>query len=171
MAKTEKVSQPVEISGAREALAKLRGLPKEAQAAMRVAARAIVDEETPRIKAAGRRTDRQSALVAGVIRTKSDRYPTIVAGGKKKVKPSRRISRSTTEFTKSGKGKLVKPSAGDIFFGAEFGGRRRKTTMQFQRHTGRKGRWFWPTIRKDEKRIGEQWLEAVDQVADDWSDR
>lgn len=156
-------SEIVEVDGADEARRRIMALPKVASKAMREAAREIVDDEVPRIKraAAG---DRVSQLVAGAIRTRSDRFPTIVAGGSKKLAPSRKIHRSRTEKTKSGRGKLVKPSAGELFFGAEFGGRRRKTTRQFRAHKGKEGYWFWPTLRADAERIGDQWVGAIDQV-------
>ena len=113
---------------------------------------------------------KQSKLVAGVIRAKRDRVPSIAAGGSKKVAPSRKIYRSTTNRTKTGRGKLVKPSAGDIFFGAEFGGRRRKTTQQFRPHRGRKGYWFWPQLRADEARMISAYDEAVTGVLREWGD-
>lgn len=159
--------ETVEVQGADDALAKLKGLPKTANQALREKARAIVDEETPRLVAAGKSSDRQSRMVASAIRTRADRFPTIVAGGSKKLTPSRKIHRSRTQRTKTGRGKLVKPEAGQVFFGAEFGGRKRKTTQQFRTHQGRTGYWFWPTLRADEDRIGRRWLEAVDQVVEE----
>lgn len=160
----------VEVEGLDAAFRALRGLSKEGSTAMRERARFIADDEAARIKSAGLSSDPQSRLVAGQIRTRSDRVPVILAGGSKKLAPARKIHRSTTSFTKTGKGKLVKPSAGDVFFGAEFGGKRRKTTQQFRPHLGRQGYWLWPTIRKDEQRMVDQWMKAVDLVAAVWKD-
>lgn len=154
--------EAVELTGAEQARARIAALPKTANKAMRESARAIVDDEVPRIQLAA--NDPQSRLVARAIRSRSDRYPTIVAGGSKKLAPSRKIYRSTTQRTKSGRGKLVKPTAGELFFGAEFGGRKRPTTQQFRPHKGKTGYWFWPTIRRDSDQIGSRWLEAIEAV-------
>lgn len=159
----------VEVEGADRVRAKLKGLPREANTKLREKARAIVNDVTPRLITAAKGSDAQSRLVAGAIRTRSDRYPTIMAGGSKKLNPSRRISRSRTQRTKSGRGKLMKPSAGDVFFGSEFGGQKRKTTQQFRPSKGREGYWFWPTLRQEETRIGQQWLDAVDEVLEEAS--
>lgn len=145
-----RVSESVTLEGADEARKKLRGLDKTANAELRLKARAIVDDVTPELKTAGQGSDRQSALVAGVIRTRSDRFPTIVAGGSKKLRTGKDA-----------------PRAGQLFFGAEFGGQRRKSTQQFREHKGRTGYWFWPTIRRHEDQIGKRWLEAVDEVVEE----
>lgn len=160
----DRLTDKIHVDGADEAIAKLKGLDKAANAAIRDAAGEIVKSEVPAIQAAARAESKQARLVASVIRAKRDRFPVIVAGGSKKVVPSRKISRSRTEKTKTGRGKLVKPSAGQIFFGAEFGGQGRSTTQQFKPHRGKHGYFFWPTIRRDEEKIARQWLEAVDQV-------
>ena len=162
----------IEVPDLKQTLATLNKLPNEATVAMRDASQQIAQDEADRLRSAGMSSgDKQSKLVAGVIRAKRDRVPAIAAGGAKKVAPSRKIYRSTTNRTKTGRGKLVKPSAGDIFFGAEFGGRRRKTTQQFRPHRGRKGYWFWPQLRADEARMISAYDEAVtDVLGREWGD-
>jgi hypothetical protein len=60
--------------------------------------------------------------------------------------------------------------AGDVFFGAEFGGRGRPTTQQFPAYRGRVGYFFWPTIRADSQAITRQWETALDALAKTWDD-
>ena len=58
-------------------------------------------------------------------------------------------------------------STRQVFAGVDFSGERtRVTTAQFRPWKGRQGYWFWPTLRRDEGRIGEQWLGAVDAVVE-----
>lgn len=71
----------------------------------------------------------------------------------------------------------IKPSAGAVSagvalggaaypmaLGAEFGGRGRPTTMQFQPHLGRTGYFVYPTIRRDGDRIESEYREGIDHV-------
>jgi hypothetical protein len=53
-------------------------------------------------------------------------------------------------------------AAGQMALGTEFGGQRRKTTMQFRPHRGRQGYFFWPSIRSSSERIKRMWDELVD---------
>lgn len=141
-------SQGIEVEGLRPLLSALNKLPKEMNARLRTASLDIADTEAQRIQTAGRSSDAQSRLVAPTVRARRDRVPTIVAGGKKKLPAEGR------------------PRAMDIFFGAEYGGQKRKTTQQFRPHRGGKGYWFWPTIRRDEEQIVTTWMDAVNDVLD-----
>lgn len=49
--------------------------------------------------------------------------------------------------------------------GAEFGGRRRPTTQQFEPWTGKTGRFFYPTIRDTEDEFMAVYERAIDQLA------
>lgn len=57
-----------------------------------------------------------------------------------------------------------KVTMGDVFFGAEFGGRRRKTTQQFLRHRGRQGYFFWQAVRDNKSFIAEAYQDAIESV-------
>jgi hypothetical protein len=57
-----------------------------------------------------------------------------------------------------------KVTYGDVFFGAEFGGRRRKTTQQFLRHRGRQGYFFWQAVRDSRSYIAKEYVQAIDDV-------
>lgn len=160
------------VDGLDGLFAALRTLPKEASQAMREGARKIADRELPRVVSAGLASDKQSALVARTITTKSDRVPTIRAGGPKTLPIERKAYRSTTRKLKSGRGKLVKPKAGDVFFGAEFGGGGRPTTRQFRPHKGHDGYWLWPTLRDDADDMLDAYQQLIDKVLSaDWGAR
>ena len=47
---------------------------------------------------------------------------------------------------------------------ALFGGRRRKTTMQFKQHRGTTGYTFWPTVRRSRGDIAKHYLNEIDDV-------
>ena len=53
---------------------------------------------------------------------------------------------------------------GDVFFGAEFGGRRRKTTQQFLRHRGRQGYFFWQAVRDNRSYIANAYEDAIKTI-------
>jgi len=92
------------------------------------------------------------ASVYDGLRAASALYPTIALRGSG-------VYRSTKRGRKN-----VKNS--DIFFGAEFGGRARNTTMQFLPHLGKTGYAFWPTVRNSRGAIAEHYLNVLDEVID-----
>lgn len=94
---------------------------------------------------------RQARLAAKTIKVKRDRVPVIVAGG------SRKVRRGV--------------SAGDVFFGSEFGGRRRTTTQQFRRHRGTKGYWFYPWIRRNRKKMLARYDQVLTKMTYKWTSR
>lgn len=55
-----------------------------------------------------------------------------------------------------------------LFFGAEFGGQGRPTTMQFPPYQGKRGYWFYPTARENADRFNQQWADAVDVAMKPW---
>lgn len=60
--------------------------------------------------------------------------------------------------------------AAAIFYGAEFGGRRRRTTQQFQPFRGQRGYFMFPQLAADEDRLDKAGLEAADKIIDEWED-
>lgn len=140
----------VKVEGLRATLRKLSVLDddsRELTASIRSAAQKIADAEASRIVAAGQARGSTARLAARSVRAVRDRDPKIVAGGGRKL----------------GHGK-----ADDLFFGAEFGGQRRKTTMQFPPHRGTVGYWYWPTLREDAAEMAREWSTVVDDIADAW---
>ena len=116
----------------------------------------------PSLKKAGKKTadlvaDRTRSSASGPwaavydgLRASSALYPTIALRGG-----------GVFRATKRGRGNVKNR---DVFFGAEFGGRRRKTTMQFKQHRGTTGYVFWPTVRRSRGDIAKHYLNEIDDV-------
>lgn len=140
----------IEVEGLREVLTRLNKLGPDLNREVRVSAKAIAEEEAGRIRsAAGGSGDIVSAAVGATVRARSDRLPSIVGGG------ARRLQQLSG-----------KPRLSDVFFGAEYGGGKRATTRQFRPHRGKTGYWFWPQLREDQELMLRQWTEALDRVLD-----
>ena len=143
--KAKRVKSSVYVEGLKPVLKQLTALGKDLNAEVRTSAKQIAEEETAAIKTAAG-GDKLSAAVATTIRARSDRLPAIVGGGARKLPISGR------------------PPGGAVFFGAEFGGQKRPTTMQFRPHRGRQGYWLWPTLEKDREQMMLRWSEAVERA-------
>ncbi|MFV0446390.1 MAG: hypothetical protein ACK5Q5_22685 [Planctomycetaceae bacterium] len=126
----------------------LNHLPRTATREILEAAKAIAIDEAGRIR--GRASTAQQRAVAPSVRARSDRFPAIIAGGARRAV--------------SGGGRVS-----EVFFGAEFGGRGRKTTQQFQPHRGTRGYFVYPTFRADEDRMMKRWEQAVKAIEREWS--
>jgi hypothetical protein len=113
----------------------------------------------------------QAQVVVNGLRARRDRIPTIKLDHNK-LYPSK--SRSNR---KRGRGRLGpglasagikgfdrKVTYGDVFYGAEFGGRARKTTQQFLRHRGRQGYFFWQAVRDNKSYIVQEYSDAIERV-------
>lgn len=98
------------------------------------------------------------ARVFGAFKSKLDRYPVVALDGRKVFRRSRAVSRRT------GKRAANSTKMADVFFGAEFGGQARRTTMQFPAYRGNQGYVFWPTVRANRGKIAEEYLTAIDRV-------
>ncbi|MGC4106047.1 MAG: hypothetical protein QM753_06790 [Thermomicrobiales bacterium] len=145
------VRMDVEIDGLAEMRARIRALPRTAQVELRDAAQAIADDEVVRIRRAAAGSSAQSARLAGFIRATRDRMPAISAGGNRRG------------------GFSGGATAGQVFFGAEFGGEGRATTMQFRPHRGREGYFFFPTLREDQDRMLARYQQALAQIEREWA--
>ena len=55
-----------------------------------------------------------------------------------------------------------------IFYGAEFGGQARPSTMHFPPHMGRRGYWLYPAKRQNEDRFMEIWDKGIQAAMDRW---
>jgi hypothetical protein len=55
-----------------------------------------------------------------------------------------------------------------VFFGAEFGGQRRKTTQQFRPYRGKQGYWFYPTLRAATPKVLDDYGHALDRAIRKW---
>ena len=141
----------VRVEGVASTLSALRKMPIDFRKAAKDAAENISITEAAKIVRNAH--TRQQQLAAQSVRARRGQTPSIAAGGGIRVHSRKRSVR-----------------AGDVFFGAEFGGRGRPTTQQFPAHRGRQGYFFWPTIRDDAEAITRQWETALDAIAKDWDD-
>jgi hypothetical protein len=96
----------------------------------------------------------QAQAVVNKLRARRDRIPTVKLDSKQAFVSASRPNRK----------RKTKVNAGDVFFGAEFGGRRRPTTMQFLRHRGRQGYFFWQAVRDNKSFIAKEYSEKIDLV-------
>ena len=100
------------------------------------------------------------------LKARSDRFPTIALSG----------SSGFVSSSAPNRKRKKKVNRADVFFGAEFGGRARRSTNQFNPYvkspTGRGGRgyFFFPTVRKDAQKIADQYLDAIDAILRKLSD-
>lgn len=141
--------------GMRETLAAFRYLPKEAnqelrQSSLRIAA--LLAESAK--DASG--IDAQSAAVGKTVRAIKDRVPVVQAGG------ARRVTSTGTR-------------AHELLFLSEFGMTRRSGWYASPRygrsegrqaapHQGRRGRWFFPTVEREQPRVVAEWDRAADAI-------
>jgi hypothetical protein len=145
----------LQIRGLKETLRAFNAYGKDANRELRQAAGGVADSLVPVLVLAAGMASPQAALVAPSVRRRSDRVPVIVAGGSRRVRPSTRSGRRVT--------------AGDIFFGSEFGGGRRPSTRQFPPWVGTTGYWFWPTVRAHLPRLRREYIRTLDELAARWA--
>jgi hypothetical protein len=96
----------------------------------------------------------QASQVVNGLRARNDRIPTIKLDSKRGFVSASRPNRKRKN----------KVTMGQVFFGAEFGGRRTKKTQQFLRHRGRQGYFFWQAVRDSKGTIATEYLAAIDTV-------
>lgn len=99
----------------------------------------------------------QAQAVVNGLRARRDRIPTIRLDHKRGFVSASRPNRK----------RKTKVTMGNVFFGAEFGGRRRSTTKQFLRHRGRQGYFFWQAVRDKKSYIVEEYTDAIERVLKD----
>lgn len=107
----------------------------------------------------------QASQVVRGLRARRDRIPTIKLDHNKLYKSGSRSNKSRTEGKAFGPGMTRKVVFGDVFFGAEFGGRGSKKTQQFLRHRGKQGYFFWQAVRDSRSYIAKEYVRAIDDIA------
>ena len=55
-----------------------------------------------------------------------------------------------------------------LFYGEEFGGQARPSTMQFPPHQGQRGYWFFPAARENADKFQKVWEAAIDEATKSW---
>jgi len=158
----------VEVKDLFETLRKFQKASPEFNKEMRKVAYSIATKLAAEVKveagAAGSTPGRarQYLQVAKGLRASNERIPTIKLRGNE---PFKSTTRPVNQNLRKGvKGRNKKVVLSDIFFGAEFGGGARRTTLQFLRHRGQSGYFFWPTVRKRKNEIAKEYLEGIDKV-------
>lgn len=134
-----------EVRGISELLRALGKIPKDLQNDVRDASTEIANDLVN--AASNAASTPQQQLAATGLKVKRDRVPSIRVG-RNMVKPGVRES--------------------DIFYGAEFGGRGRPTTMQFPPFRGTRGYFFYPTARAMGEANFKKWTDAVDKAFAAW---
>lgn len=142
----------VKIEGLNETLRAFNKYGKDANRELRQAAGQHVDRIVGMLNTAAANAGKGAGLSAGSVKRKSDRVPALTAGGSRKVRSS-----------------TGKVTAGDVFFGFEFGGGARPTTQQFPPWLGRTGYWFWPLLRRELPALRRAYLATLDELAAKWA--
>lgn len=144
----------IQIEGMRGTLAGFRNLPADASDRLRDAATSLAAGMAMEIAQAGRAKGGQAALVAQTVKARRDRVPFVLIGS------SARVGRAWP-----GRGKA---KASELLFGSEFGAlrtpSRKYSPFGYETHTGKKGRWIFPTVEKNQGDIAAAWLQAADEI-------
>lgn len=142
----------VQVEGLNETLRAFNKYGKDANRELRQAAGQHVDRIVGMLNTAAANAGKGAGLSAGSVKRKSDRVPALTAGGSRKVRSS-----------------TGKVTAGDVFFGYEFGGGARPTTQQFPPWLGKTGYWFWPLLRREMPALRRAYLATLDELAAKWA--
>ena len=142
----------VKVEGLDSTLRAFNAYGKDANRELRQAAGGHVDRIVEMLNTAAANAGKGAALSAGSVKRKSDRVPALTAGGSRKVRSS-----------------TGKVTAGDVFFGFEFGGGARPTTRQFPPWLGKTGYWFWPLLRREMPALRRAYMKTLDELAAKWA--
>jgi hypothetical protein len=159
IAPSRTTNDPIIIEGLAEFLRKAAKADERFNKEMRIASQKVADNLVVKAKVeAGSITrSRQATEVMKGMRARRDRIPTVKLDEKSGFVSASRPNRTRKR----------KVTRGDVFFGAEFGGKRTPKTQQFLRHRGKAGYFFWPTVRKEKTTIANEYLDAIQKVLDD----
>jgi hypothetical protein len=152
----------IEFEGLPETLKAFTAYGKAANTELRAEAGLIAADLADDARAAALSDSPQAALIAPSIKVRKDRVPVVVAGGTMRVNPTRAAGKTGAAK------KRTQPTAGSIFFGAEFGGRRRPTTQQFRPHRGTRGYFFYPVVRREAAKMRGRYGAVLDRLGAKW---
>ena len=147
----------IEMFGMDDFLRQLRKAPAETRKAVKHANREIAKTVLVRMKQRSRIMPHaaQYQTIVKSLKTPVGTVPQIKAGG---TNPKAAVAARMID------GRKTRPASGDIFFGVEFGGRRRPTTRQFPPHRGKKGYVLFPTIIKMHGWIKKEYTDQIERV-------
>ena len=139
-----------EMYGLDEFLRELRFAPAETKKAIKQGNKVIADKVVVDMKRRARTiwSAQQYETIVPSLRAVQGTVPKVKIGGARKAAVSRRKNR---------------PASGQFVMGAEFGGRRTETTMQFPIKR-RSGYVLFPTIRKLHGRIKKEYTANIEKV-------
>jgi hypothetical protein len=140
----------MELEGLQPMLRAFGSYGREANAELRKASKSVATTTVTAAKARGASIAGAAALASETLRVKSDRVPSLIVGGSKRVGTHRH-------------------SAGAFLFGAEFGGRGRTRTQQFLPHRGTQGYFLFPTLRERGHHDTMVYLAALDGLGAKWA--
>jgi hypothetical protein len=141
----------VRIDGLRETLAAFNAMPKEANDELRAASLEIAGELADGVRQRAQGESRQAALIAGTVKARRDRVPSVSAGGSGNLTPIHHNGRKPAK-------------AYQILFGSEFGAHGDWRFKPF-RSTGY---WFYPAVNAYRDKMAEKWRRAVDKILARW---
>lgn len=118
-------------------------------------AQGIPPHGKPKPRSSGRS---QAQAVVEALRPKQDRIIAIKLN-------SSQVFRSQS-YPNRKRNEAGKATMGKVFFGAEFGGAARKTTMQFRPHRGRQGYFFWQAVRDNKEEIAKMYYGMLQDTID-----
>jgi len=151
MARVER--QVFQVDGIAETLALMKGWPKEASKELRAEVQLMTSRHAAYIAAnAARNADPRVRGQAPTVRAKKDRLPTVLIGGARQVKVSR---------------KGPNPRAGDVLFGTEFGARPGPNAWRFP--PARDSYWLFNSLKNRQPALVSEWQQAVLKVARRWA--
>lgn len=129
----------------------LRSLSREASRGIRAESRAIAGDVAAAAESRALALGGAAKVVAPSLRAVSDRVPAVRLGGSARLREGER------------------QTVGDVIWGAEFGGGRRRTTRQFAPWRGNgegAGYFLFPTVRDMEDEVLERYGDAVMRAVD-----
>lgn len=160
----------------RELMATFKEMPKDIQTELRQRNQMMMKNLVHQIQqAAGHAPNpRQAIALSKGLRANKDRMPSITIGGLRKAPVSRRSSANNP-----------KPTYSDLLYGTEFGqnsspfvhpenkfpqGGRKFPTLSAPKGRGRRGYFIFPTLRKNQETIRQNFFAVVDKlIKKDWN--
>jgi hypothetical protein len=160
----------------RDLMATFKTMPKDIQTELRQRNQMMMKNLVHEINQAAHYAPnpRQAVALAKGARANKDRIPSITIGGARKAQVHRK-----------GTVNNPKPTYSDLLYGTEFGqnssprvhpenkfpqGGRKFPTLSAQRGRGRRGYFIYPTLRKNQEKIRQNFFAVVDKlIKKDWN--
>jgi len=170
----ETVSIKADPSQLKGLYAAFRTLEKDANTELKTKVTAISAWTAVKIKAAAESAPmpKQATRVATTVRPNKDRIPNITVGGSKARFSGGAVSGQVLFGSEFGASEfLIKPKNGSNLGANTFGKNkgRRFPDMSPPLNGGNEGYWIYPTLRKEQPAITQQWIAAVESVLNGWS--